>query len=382
MTIYQTHEFPTLTARILVVDDEPANLKLLDAMLRMQGYANTEFVSDPRLVLDAWIERKPDLILLDINMPFMDGYQVMAQIRAHIEAQGGDALSPPIVILTAQSGNEVLVRAFEGGASDFLVKPINRRELMARVHNMLVAQFGRRLLHERRAALEEMVQARTRELSESRLDIVRRLGRASEYRDNETGLHIMRMSQMSAALASRAGWDDADVELILNASPLHDVGKIGIPDGILLKPGPLTPDERKIMQEHPAMGADILGGSRTELLEMACEIALCHHEKWDGTGYPQGLAGTEIPQSARIVAIADVFDALTSHRPYKKAWSSSEAIEYIKKNAGSHFDPELVGHLEAVLAEFDSIRQRHREPARTPVTGEEVDERTAVAEHC
>ena len=351
-------------ARIMVVDDERANLKLLSLMLRTEGYGQVELVQDPREVLASYQAARPDLILLDINMPHLDGYAVMDQLRAL-----ADPLAPPIVVLTAQSGEEFLLRALKGGASDFLSKPFNRRELLARVNNTLMAHLAHRLIHDQNHVLEQMVQQRTQELRQSRLDIVRRLGRASEFRDNETGQHILRMSHASALLARRIGWDAQACELMLNASPMHDVGKIGIPDGILLKAGPLTSDEREIMQRHTTIGADILSGSGDELLDMARDIALAHHEKWDGTGYPRRLANTAIPEAARIVAITDVFDALTSERPYKKPWSVPEALHFMNEHAGRQFDPHLLRQFVTIVPEVQQIRERFAEP-QLPVDAE------------
>lgn len=344
-------------SRILVVDDEPANLKLLSLMLRTEGYHHVELVQDPREVLPRYQAARPDLILLDINMPHLDGYDVMAQIKGL-----SDELEPPVVVLTAQSGEDFLLRALRSGAIDFLSKPFNRRELLARVQNVLLAHLAHRLLHSQKHVLEKMVEERTQELRRSRLDIVRRLGRASEFRDNETGQHILRMSHASALLAHSAGWDSQACELMLNASPMHDVGKIGIPDGILLKPGPLTTNERDIMKRHTIIGAEILADSGTDLLEMAREIALAHHEKWDGSGYPHRLAGEAIPQSARIVAITDVFDALTSERPYKKPWTVDETVRFMNANAGKQFDPCLLERFTALIPEVQQIRERFAEP--------------------
>jgi putative two-component system response regulator len=344
-------------ARILVVDDEPANLKLLSLMLRTEGYHHVELVQDPREVLPRYQSARPDLILLDINMPHLDGYDVMAQIKAL-----NDELKPPVVVLTAQSGEDFLLRALRSGAIDFLSKPFNRRELLARVQNVLMAHLAHRLIHTQKQVLEQMVDERTQELRRSRLDIVRRLGRASEFRDNETGQHILRMSHASALLARSAGWDAQACELMLNASPMHDVGKIGIPDGILLKPGPLTTDERDIMKRHTTIGAEILADSGTDLLEMAREIALSHHEKWDGSGYPNQLAGSAIPEAARIVAITDVFDALTSERPYKKPWTVDETVRFMNANAGKQFDPHLLNKFTSLIPEVQQIRERFAEP--------------------
>ena len=346
-------------ARILVVDDEPANLKLLSLILRTEGYTRVEAVQDPREVLPRYQAERPDLILLDINMPHLDGFAVLAQLQAL-----ADPLMAQVVVLTAQTGEDFVLRALQGGAVDFLTKPFNRRELLARVNNVLLARMATRWLHDQNTLLEQRVRERTHELRLSRLDIVRRLGRAAEYRDNETGRHVLRMSYASSLLARQVGWSEAACELMLNASPMHDVGKIGVPDAILLKPGPLTPQERQVMQTHTTIGGDMLGGSDDELLVMAAEIALCHHERWDGTGYPRGLAGTAIPESARIVAVADVFDALTSPRPYKRAWSDDEAVDYLVRHAGTQFEPGLVDAYVALLPEVLGIRQLFEDSAQ------------------
>lgn len=344
-------------ARILIVDDEPANLKLLDKMLASQGYQQRLLVHDPREVLTRYLEAPVDLILLDINMPHLDGYQVMEQLSAL-----NDPVLPPIIVLTAQHGRDYQLKALAAGARDFVAKPFDRTELLMRVRNLLDAQLAHRLVHDQKNVLEELVRQRTEELHLTRLQVVRRLGRAAEYRDNETGYHTIRMSQFSEVLARSLGWSKADCDLMLNASPMHDIGKIGISDSILLKPGKFEPAEWEIMKTHSAIGAELLAGDETRLLKLAYEIALTHHEKWDGSGYPQGLAGRSIPQSGRIVAVADVFDALTSERPYKKAWALDDAIAYIQENAGSHFDPEVVEHFQRCLNEILEIRNQYLEP--------------------
>lgn len=341
-------------ASILIVDDEPANLKLLDKMLGSQGYANLVLVQDPRQVLEHYSKRRPDLILLDINMPHMDGFAVLAALR-----DLNDPLMPPVVVLTAQNGRDILLRALNSGARDFIGKPFDRLELLARVRNLLDAHMAHRMVHEQKNVLDELVRQRTDELRQTRLSVVRRLGRAAEYRDNETGYHILRMSQISELLARNLDWSDADCELMLHASPMHDIGKIGIPDEILLKPGKLDPPQWEIMKTHAAIGAELLDGDDSDLLTMARIIALTHHEKWDGSGYPGGLAGEAIPQAGRIVAVADVFDALTSSRPYKKPWPVAEAVNYIRDNAGSHFDPVVVAQFEASLEDVYAIRDRY-----------------------
>ena len=343
-------------ARILVVDDEPANLKLLDIMLRSQGYEALELIGDPREVITQYQAARPDLILLDINMPHLDGYQVMEQLKAL-----NDPLLPPIVILTAQHGKDYLLRALAGGARDFIGKPFDRNELLMRVRNLLDAQLAHRLLHDQKTVLEKMVRARTEELRHTRLQVVQRLGMAAEYRDEETGYHILRMSHTCALLAKEIGWDDAQCDLILNASPMHDIGKIGIPDAILLKPGKFEPHEWEIMKTHAAIGAQLLDSDDSDLMRMARDIALSHHEKWDGSGYPNGLSGEDIPIAGRIAALADVFDALTSVRPYKKAWTVTAAVDLIKENRGQHFDPQLVDIFLRNLPGIEAIRERFSE---------------------
>jgi len=347
----------TRNSRILIVDDEPANLKLLDKMLRAEGYTNLVSIADSRQVLQVYRAEATDLILLDINMPHLNGYEVMAQLK-----ELGDPLLPPVLVLTAQIGKEFLMKALSEGARDFLSKPFNRYELLARVRNLLDAHLALRLTLDRKGILEELVRTRTAELNQSRLEIVQRLGRASEYRDNETGRHILRMSHSAALLAKQLGWSDDRCDLMLYSSPMHDLGKIGISDTILMKPGKLTDEERTIMETHTLIGADILSGSNNELLETARIIALTHHEKWDGSGYPCKLAGRKIPLEGRIAAIVDVFDALTSVRPYKRAWPEDEAVDEIRKQSGIHFDPELVEHFMTILPGVIKIGKCFSEP--------------------
>ena len=350
---------PTLLqeARIFVVDDEPANLRLMEKILIKEGYQAPVLIGDPRQVLAHYHQAPPDLILLDINMPHLDGYQVLAQLQAL-----NDPIMAPVIVLTAQSSRDYLLKALAGGARDFVTKPFDRAELAMRVRNLLDVHLAHRMVHNQKAVLEDMVRARTQELNQSRLDVVRRLGRAAEYRDNETGLHIIRMSKFSALIARSLGWSEADCELLLHASPMHDIGKIGIPDAVLLKPGKFEPPEWEIMKRHAEMGAEILSEGDSELMRLARSIAQSHHEKWDGSGYPSGLAGTDIPQAGRIVAVADVFDALTSPRPYKKAWPVDEAVAFLTAQSGSHFDPEIVTHFLKLLPEILAIRELNHEP--------------------
>jgi putative two-component system response regulator len=340
------------SARILLIDDEASNLKLLENMLKSSGYSNLTSVQDSRTVVDTYRRERTDLILLDLNMPYLDGYEVIARLK-----ELKDPLLPPIVILTAQNGQQFLLRALECGARDYITKPFNMGELLARVRTMLEVHAAHRLVFEQNQTLESMVRERTAELMETRLQVVQKLGRAAEYRDNETGKHIIRVSRTAALFAKRLGWSETDCENLLHAAPMHDVGKIGIPDKVLLKSGKLDPDEWELMKTHTTIGARILEGAKSEPLLLASEIALTHHEKWDGSGYPRGLSGEAIHLGGRIVAITDVFDALTSERPYKKAWSLDDAMAMIRENRGLHFDPELVTVFEELYPEIIAIRE-------------------------
>lgn len=341
---------------ILVVDDESANLKLLERLLSGNGYDRLVLIDDPREVIEIYHAVRPALILLDLSMPHLDGFDILRRLR-ELE----DPLLPPIVIFTAQRDKQSLLRALEAGARDFIAKPFDRNELLTRVRNHIESYRAHRLIHCRNKSLEEAVRARTEELRRTQQQVVQRLGRAAEYRDEETGNHILRVSHVAELLARSLGGDDDQCELILHASPMHDIGKIGIPDSILLKPGKLDADEWEIMKRHTTIGANLLAGDDSELLRTAREIALSHHEKWDGNGYPTGLAGRSIPWSGRIVALADVFDALTSKRLYKEAWSVEAAVEVIRENRARHFDPDVVDAFMEQLSTVLEIRGRFSE---------------------
>lgn len=344
-------------ARILMVDDEPVNLKLLEKMLTADGYSNIHTLTDSRDVQTAYEKEQYDLILLDINMPHLDGFAVMEGLK-QVETDG----YLPVLVLTAQADRETRLRALEAGARDFLSKPLDRAEVLNRIHNILEVRLLHNDVRDQNRILEEKVQERTQELYDTQLEVIRRLGRAAEYRDNETGLHIIRMSKFSQMLGLKAGMSEADAEMLLNASPMHDIGKIGIPDRILLKPGKLDPDEWCTMQTHTTIGAEILSRHASPLLIMAREIALTHHEKWDGSGYPVGRKGMDIPLVGRVVAVADVFDALTSERPYKQAWPVEDAVRYIDEQAGKHFDPDLVAVFHEVINEILAVKEKYAEP--------------------
>ncbi|MGH2573011.1 MAG: HD domain-containing phosphohydrolase [Actinomycetota bacterium] len=325
-------------AHILIVDDQPANVRLMERLLERAGYHNLRSTTDPRETLSLFTEFQPDLILLDLLMPHLDGVAVMEALRPHIPP----TTFLPILVLTADSTPEAKQRALSAGAKDFLTKPFDRTEVLLRIHNLLETRRLHRQLQGLNDRLEQKVIERTQELEVARNETLERLALAAERRDDDTGDHIGRVGQISALVAEALELPMDQIEMIRRAAPLHDVGKIGIPDGILLKPGKFTPEEFEQMKTHSAIGAQILAGSRVPLLQLAEEIALNHHERWDGSGYPKGLRGEAIPLAARIVAVVDVFDALTHERPYKEAWSEHDALEEIRKQSGKHFDPRVV----------------------------------------
>jgi putative two-component system response regulator len=273
-------------------------------------------------------------------MPGMDRYEVIRRLKANPLTR-----RIPVLFITAKETPEDEQKGFDLGCVDYITKPISAPRVRARVRTHLA-------LHDQNRALEAAVRDRTRELQETRLQIIQRLGRAAEYRDNETGMHVIRMSHASQIIALELGLPGQEAETLLTAAPMHDIGKIGIPDRVLLKPGKLDAEEWAIMRRHPEIGHGIIGSHPSPLLRMAAEVALTHHEKWDGNGYPRGLRGEEIPQVGRIVAVADVFDALTSVRPYKPAWTVEAAVEELKRGSGTHFQPQVV---EAFLARLEDI---------------------------
>ncbi len=344
-------------ANILIVDDQIVNIKLLEKILVQAGYVNIFSTTDSRQAIDLFIQHDIDLLLLDIRMPNMDGFDVMAQLDKLSPEANYDYL--PVLVLTAELTSETRSKALSAGAKDFLTKPFDQVEALQRIHNILEVRLLHKQVLLQNLELESRVQERTQELEDSRLEIIRRLGLAAEYKDNETGNHVLRMSLFSQMLAKAAGFSNEQATMILHAAPMHDIGKIGIPDRVLLKPDKLDREEWAIMQTHVQIGAELLSGSDVPLMMMAKNIALTHHERWDGTGYPNGLVAEAIPIEGRICAVCDVFDALTSERPYKKAWPVDEAMAHIKKQSGSHFDPNLVVLFEQILAEILACRQLH-----------------------
>ncbi len=350
---------------ILIADDMPSNLAYFDDALSAFGY-RTLTAKDGREALEQVSSQLPDLILSDVNMPNMDGFQLSSAIKEN--PQTSDI---PVILVTAMDDRESLAKGLSSGVDDFLIKPVNLSELQARVRNLLLVKDYRDHMHRYTAELEEQVAARTAELKgafeqlslandqlrTASLDTIQKLSTAAEYRDTDTAAHIWRMSKYSGLLARQLARGDEFVDSILYASPMHDIGKIGTPDNILLKPGSFNAEEAKVMQKHTEIGEQILGISDQPLLTMAREIAGGHHEKWDGNGYPRRLAGEAIPLSARVVAIADVYDALTTKRIYKAAWDPDEAFKYIQANAGSHFDPACAQAFAAIRDKIIDLQQ-------------------------
>lgn len=326
---------------LLLVDDEATNLQVLRHILQ-EDY-RLLFAKDGAKALEMAERERPDLILLDVMMPGMTGYEVCQALKQQPELE-----SIPVIFVTALADVDDETRGFSVGAVDYITKPVSPPVVRARVRTHLSL-------------------VRMDELRQSRLQIVQRLGMAAEYKDNETGLHVIRMSHFSKVLALAAGLSEAAAEELLNAAPMHDVGKIGIPDAVLRKPGKLDEQEWAVMRQHVEIGAKIIGEHSSGLLRTAQRIALTHHEKWDGSGYPNGLSGEDIPLEGRIVAIADVFDALTSVRPYKAAWSVEDAVALLHRESGRHFDPRLVELFVQQLPAILEIRARWAEQGE-PVT--------------
>jgi len=355
------------TAKVMIVDDERVNIKVVQKILKLAGYGNFVTSTDPVLVMEMISKEMPDVIVLDIMMPVVSGLDILRALHqderlAHI----------PTIVVTAADNDQTRMEALELGATDFLVKPVNAAELVMRVRNSLLIKAHHDHLNRYATEMERQVRRRTAELAASRLELIHCLARIAEYRDNETGHHVIRVGRYSGIIARQLGLDEEFVELIEHAAPLHDMGKVGIPDAILLKPDKLTPEEFAIMQKHTTygkrtcdpmshdewrafkthtfLGELVLNAQSSPIITMAAKIALTHHEKWDGTGYPLGLSGEDIPLAGRIVAVADVFDALSSKRPYKAALPQDECFAIMEENRGTHFDP-------AVLDAFMDCRQ-------------------------
>lgn len=340
-----------LGGKILIVDDQAVNVLLLERVLAGAGYTAVASITDPKAVCALHRQNHYDLILLDLQMPEMDGFQVMEGLQ-EIEADG----YLPVLVITAQPEHKL--RALRAGAKDFICKPFDMVEVLARVHNMLEVRLLHQALHNFNDQLEQRVLERTAELHDGYVETIITMTRAAEHKDEDTGAHVRRISYYSRDLARVLELDDDFVDNIFFASPMHDIGKIGIPDHILLKPAGFTPDEWAVMQTHTTMGAKILGSSKSPYLQMGAEIALDHHERWDGGGYPNGKRGEAISMAARIMNICDIYDALRSKRPYKPAFDHQTAVNIITIGDGrtqpEHFDPKVLAAFKQYHASFET----------------------------
>lgn len=345
-----------MVQHVLIVDDTEINLILFGALVKKLDGCEPHAFADSREGL-AWVQdNQPDLVIVDYMMPDLDGLEFIRLMR---EIPGCESI--PILMITANDQKQIRYRALDIGANDFLTKPVDKVEFLARAKNMLTLNDARKKLANQADWLAQEVRKATHEIVERERETVIRLSRAAEFRDPETGAHILRMAHFSQIIARELGLSEADQYLLLEAAPMHDIGKVGIADKILLKPGRLDTDEFEIMKRHAAIGYDLLKGSSSRVLQIGAEIALGHHEKFDGSGYPSGLSGENIPIFCRIVAVADVFDALTSERPYKKAWEVEAAMDYLKAGSGSHFDPACVAAFFQTWEDVVAVRERFKE---------------------
>jgi putative two-component system response regulator len=381
------------SAQILVVDDQDSNVLLIKELLARAGYTRVAATTNSTDVEGLFITNAPDLLLLDLQMPDPDGFAVMKLIERWTMSE----TYVPVLVLTADAHRETRRQALEAGARDFLTKPFDADEVFLRIENLLRTRLLQLQLQSHNEVLDAQVQHRTRELERSRIEAYEKLALAAEYRDDDTGQHTRRVGTVASALAGALGVNRARLAAFSHAAALHDLGKIGVPDAILLKPGKLTDEELATMHEHPRIGSDILSGSSSPLFALAAEIALTHHERWDGSGYPRGLAGQSIPRAGRIVALADAFDAMSHDRPYKPAMELPDVLAEIDRCAGTHFDPTVVGALgrldpDAILGQpHETVRPlrlqsaaptsvdcRRRAPARAQTDRGEQDPAEAI----
>jgi putative two-component system response regulator len=363
------------TVRILVVDDTPENIHVLRAMLA--EYHVTVALSGQQALELLKRGPFPNLILLDVMMPGMDGFELCAEIKKN---PGVAAI--PVIFVTAMAERESDGRGFAVGGVDYITKPISAPVLRARVATHVALARAQKTLQVKADSLEELVALRTLQVRQAydqvrhaSVETVLRLSQAAEFKDEDTGTHVLRMSRYCASVARKLDYPEHQVELLLHASPMHDIGKIGIPDRILLKPGKLTADEWAIMKQHTTIGAKILAGSNSEVVRMGETIASSHHEKWDGTGYPRGLKGDDIPWPGLIAAIGDVFDALTSRRPYKDAFSVEKAFQILREGRGSHFAPDVVDAFFAVESEILETKAHYQDSDISPYVALAMPER-------
>ncbi|MFL5480993.1 MAG: HD domain-containing phosphohydrolase [Gemmatimonadaceae bacterium] len=337
-------------AKILVIDDQEQNIKLLTRILEKDGYEHVRSTTNAGEALSIYSEFNPDLVLLDLHMREKDGFEVLQEIVSHNRNS-----HVPVLMITADASSDVKRRALALGAKDFVGKPFDSGEVLLRIRNLLETQFLYQRLRDQNTELERKVVERTREVEQSQLEVLERLAVAVEFRDDDTGNHTKRVGEVSAMLAQTIKLETATTELIRRAAPLHDIGKVGIPDSILLKAGPLTGEEFELMKMHTVIGSRMLSKGRSELVRFSQRIARSHHEWWDGSGYPDRVSGQSIPLEARIVAVADFLDALTHERPYRPAWGIDETLAEIRRRSGSHFDPAIVKALNEIDWRTNSV---------------------------
>ena len=342
---------PDKPGRILIIDDQEENIHLLEKILVKAGYEEVASTTNAVGANDLQRQFKPDLVLLDVHMNGKDGFQVLEEIVS----QGDGSEQIPVLMITADDSANVKRRALALGAKDFLSKPFDSAEVLLRIRNLLETDFLYRKLRRQNTELERKVTERTTELEQSQLEVLDRLAAAVEFRDDDTGNHTKRVAQVSVMLGEAIGLESATLELIGRAAPLHDIGKVGIPDNILLKAGPLTGEEFEIMKTHTVIGARMLSKGRSELVRFSQRVARSHHEWWDGSGYPDRVSGLSIPLEARIVAAADFLDALTHDRPYRPAWGIEETLAEVKRRSGSHFDPTVASALLGIDWKASSV---------------------------
>ncbi|WP_317932480.1 HD domain-containing phosphohydrolase [Halioxenophilus sp. WMMB6] len=342
----------TLEGKILIVDDDPVNIAIFEKILRQAGYHRIDSTIDPGAVRALYRNNGYDLIALDIHMPIWTGFDVLEQLRADNPT---DYL--PVLVLTSDTGVETQNRCLASGAKDFITKPFKKEEVLLRVHNILEVRLLHKQLKQQRDQLEEKVLERTQQLYNTQLKLIESLAKTAEYRDTGSGSHVARISQYVVILGRELGLSREECDLLQQASPMHDLGKIAIPDNVLLKCGNLDDDEWETVKAHSEIGAQILSAHDSRLMQVAATIARTHHERWDGRGYPAGLKGEEIPLFSRIVSVCDVFDALTSERPHREGWKVSRALNYLRENSGSQFDPNVVQSFERVIDQILLCRQ-------------------------
>jgi putative two-component system response regulator len=331
-------------AHIVVIDDETANVRLLEMMLARGGFHTVTTLTDARDLASLIVDSPVDLVITDLHMPGCDGFGVLDVLTPLINLE-----RLPVLVVTGDSSRDARQQALTRGAKDFVTKPFDTIEVMLRVRNLLESRMLFQDLRKQNRTLLESALGRTRELESTRIEIIERLALAAEYRDDDTSQHNRRVGDLSARLAEAIGWTREDAGLLRRAAALHDIGKIGIPDALLRKPGALTDSEVRVMRTHAAIGARILGGSQIPLLQLAETVAISHHERWDGTGYPRGLKGTAIPLAGRIVAVVDAFDAITNHRPYRAARSVQIAMAVLREQYDRHYEGRVIDALERVV---------------------------------